>query len=315
MWKELSRLATVSLLMVTGMTLAAALTMALPRSIDSAAAAAQGCGCPDICEEQFCSPIGCIVTGPTDYCTYPDTGCPEGEVAEGSCCQIPGCPIAIDVAGDGLRLTAPLYGTQFPIGPTELVYQVAWTEALSDDAWLVLDRNNNGTIDNGTELFGNFAQQPPQEDPWARHGFLALAEYDKPESGGNADGVVDSADAIFRDLRLWNDVNHDGRTDPGELRGLAESGITEVSLNFSTRRQTDENGKVLRYWSRVRGGRDQSSRTWAVDVYLNVARMRTTQGTEDGVLAANSRLRGGLSRLLGLVAPIQECRPQTGIKP
>lgn len=77
----------------------------------------------------------------------------------------------------------------------------------TDEAFLVLDRNGNGVTDSGRELFGSVTPQPVTTTP---DGFLALGVFDGAGNGGNSDGVIDNNDAVFSQLRLWQDSNHDG---------------------------------------------------------------------------------------------------------
>ncbi len=123
-------------------------------------------------------------------------------------------------------------------------------DAGGDDAFLVLDRNGNGSIDNGTELFGPGTPQPPTADE--PNGFNALSVYDRPENGGNSDGVIDAADWVFAELRLWLDSNHDAVSQPGELSTLAAAEVEEMELDYVTSQRQDRHGNEFRWKSSVR---------------------------------------------------------------
>jgi len=197
---------------------------------------------------------------PADYFTYPSSGCPAGMFLSGLCCTPPPSPIIIDVNGDGFELTSAADGVMFDISGTGHPIQIAWTAFRSDDAWLCLP-DTYGKCDDGKDLFGNFTPQPPSAHP---NGFIALAVYDRPENGGNGDGIIDSRDRIFSSLRLWVDTNHDGISQSNELHTLPSLGVNSISLNYQESRFTDQYGNMFRYWSGING----SARNKAYDVFL-----------------------------------------------
>jgi hypothetical protein len=177
----------------------------------------------------------------------------------------------VDTTGKGFHLTSSADGVMFDMAGDGHPIKIAWTAADSGNAFLALDRNHNGKIDNGKELFGNFTAQPDSDQP---NGYLALAEFDKPEKGGNGDGIIDSRDAVYSKLLLWIDENHDGISQPNELHALPELGVFSISLHYTDDHHDDPYGNWFHYKSALNpnplDGTSKDGR-WTYDVFFDVA--------------------------------------------
>jgi hypothetical protein len=127
-------------------------------------------------------------------------------------------PLIIDLDGNGVQLTDVTkgHGVRFDINGDTLKENVSW--AAPQDGILAYDQNGNGVIDSGKELFG--------DQNGAANGFDELAKYDTDKNGS-----IDTNDAIFSKLSVWQDKNQNGISEVGELKGLSSYGITRINLN------------------------------------------------------------------------------------
>ena len=142
-------------------------------------------------------------------------------------------PLALDLGGNGILTTGLNAGIHFDHegdGFRELSGFIN-----SEDGLLVLDRNGDGKINDGTELFGDNTRL--LDGSRAMNGFAALSELDD-----NKDGVIDRRDAIFDKLRIFEDFNQNGKADAGELFSLAEKKIFSLSLTYKNSQYIDKFG-------------------------------------------------------------------------
>lgn len=186
--------------------------------------------------------------------------------AEGKCdpeCgPCPGSPIIVDVLNNGFKFSNLANGVMFDLQPGGILERVSWTVANGDDAWLTVDLNQNGLIDNGSELFGNFTMQIL--DPVVpRNGYRALKIHDS-----NNDGWVSPQDLTWRQLRLWTDKNHNGVSEANEFATPDSVGITGFRYTELTYRKLDQYGNYFRYAADLRKAPGSTVNPRTYDVFL-----------------------------------------------
>lgn len=134
------------------------------------------------------------------------------------------CPLILDLDGDGVGITPVEQGVFFDHNGDGFAELSAWTSA--SDGFLVRDRNGDGKITSGDELFGD--QTRMLDGRWGQNGFDVLAEYDD-----NQDGRIDAQDALWSELRVWVDANRDGVSQLPEIRSLAETGVASIGIAYT----------------------------------------------------------------------------------
>ena len=148
-------------------------------------------------------------------------------------------PLALDLNGDGLINTVGTdKGILFDHNGDGIKTGTGWLQGGSNsDGLLVWDKNGNGKIDNGTELFGvDFVKANGNK---ATSGFDALADLDT-----NKDGIFDNKDNKFNKIKVWQDKNQDGISQTAELKTLSHYGIKSIKLNAQANRVNLNNGNV-----------------------------------------------------------------------
>ena len=150
-------------------------------------------------------------------------------------------PLVVDLQGDGVGLRSLENGVTFDIDGDGKAEKTGWVD--NNDAFLVLDRNENGIIDNGREFFG--------DQHGAANGFEELARFDD-----NRDGRIDALDKIYDALKLWQDRNGNGTSESDELLSLKDHSITEVSLKETSTKEANEGNHIAARSTYQRQGKE-----------------------------------------------------------
>lgn len=146
--------------------------------------------------------------------------------------NIPVDPLILDLNGDGAKAVSyndkpVLFDIDNDGGSLE---ETGWLS--HQDGLLVRDLNNNSKIDNMSEVFseyyaGKAGRNGESGEKRFKNGFEALRTLDS-----NKDNIFDSKDTDFNKVRIWQDKNHNGLTDSGELQTLSSLGITAIDLTY-----------------------------------------------------------------------------------
>ncbi|MAR78857.1 MAG: hypothetical protein CMM18_01355, partial [Rhodospirillaceae bacterium] len=130
-------------------------------------------------------------------------------------------PIVLDLDGDGFEfIHIDNQSISFSMNPDVSQQPNDWVAP--DDGFLVLDKNNNGIVDDIREMFSEFFVEG------VNTGVGALSTLDE-----NKDGVINSLDSQFANLKIWQDKDSDGFTDHGELKLLSDFDFSELNLKVN----------------------------------------------------------------------------------
>jgi hypothetical protein len=127
--------------------------------------------------------------------------------------------------------------------------QVAWTQPNTATAFLAIDKNENGVIDNGLELVGNRVLEG------AANAIQALSKMPQSQDDAQEGGLawINDQDPVYEKLLLWTDINHNGISERNELHKASEL-LTRIGLGYAAFHQTDDYGNLFKFqgWAEVR---------------------------------------------------------------
>ena len=181
-------------------------------------------------------------------------------------------PIVIDLDGNGFRFGDEGVGVYFDLLANGNPLHMQWVNPGGDDAFLVLDHNGNGIVDDGSELFGDGTRMLLENHRLAPNGFVGLAQYDNPALGGNDDGYISEADTVWNDLSLWLDFDGDGVCTAGEMASMDDFGLVRLNTIPRETRHYDLSGNWLRFFASALTADYQPGfrRRTMVDVYFKL---------------------------------------------
>jgi hypothetical protein len=154
--------------------------------------------------------------------------------------ECPSSPIIIRLSPGAYEMTGADKPVWFDIDADGVRDHLTWTAAATDQAFLWLDRNGDGRVTDGSELFGT--SSPLRSGARAVNGFEALAELDQ-----NDDGRIDARDPQWSFLKLWFDGDHDGVSTDREIRSLSASGIVSFATSYHWTGRRDGHGNRFAY--------------------------------------------------------------------
>lgn len=192
--------------------------------------------------------------------------------------QPPRDPLIIDLGNPGIELHSLANGVNFDLDNNGFAEKTAWIG--SEDGFLALDRNGNGKIDNGGELFGD--QVILKDSSKSESGFEALGELDE-----NSDAVIDKNDSQYANLRVWIDANRNGISEANELKALYDTGVISISLDHTEISFVDEEtGSRIAESASVKINRNGTETITEISEFWFPVNSSDT--TQDGVVTAGN---------------------------